>query len=234
VTGHEGYLTVGLYEDGQPGELFITMAKEGSTVGGLMDVIGTCTSMSLQYGVPLITLVDKFRHARFEPAGMTSNRDIPFAKSLIDYIFCWMGCQFIPGYAEKNTPNRTPAATENKNNTTAKQLVEKTKELAKTITEAKSKKDKPSKKKTAKTPVVEVRNTPKDRLSETGSRSKALVHAGVTEDDGTKGQKVMQEFNSQFQHFQDDAPACDICGSITVRNGTCYKCFNCGNSMGCS
>ena len=68
VVGHEGYLTVGLYEDGQPGELFITMAKEGSTVGGLMDVIGTCTSMSLQYGVPLITLVDKFRHARFEPA----------------------------------------------------------------------------------------------------------------------------------------------------------------------
>ncbi|MFZ0034121.1 MAG: vitamin B12-dependent ribonucleotide reductase, partial [Sedimentisphaerales bacterium] len=71
VAGHEGYLTVGLYEDGQPGELFITMAKEGSTVGGLMDVIGTCTSMALQYGVPLITLVDKFRHARFEPAGMT-------------------------------------------------------------------------------------------------------------------------------------------------------------------
>ena len=103
---------MGLYEDGQPGELFITMAKEGSTVGGLMDVIGTCTSMALQYGVPLITLVDKFRHARFEPAGMTSNKDIPFAKSLIDYIFCWMGCQFIPGYAEKNTPNRIPAPTD--------------------------------------------------------------------------------------------------------------------------
>jgi len=81
VTAHEGYLTVGLYEDGQPGELFITMAKEGSTVGGLMDVIGTVVSMALQYGVPLITLVDKFRHARFEPAGMTSNRDIPLQKA---------------------------------------------------------------------------------------------------------------------------------------------------------
>ena len=139
MAGHEGYLTVGLYEDGQPGELFITMAKEGSTVGGLMDVIGTCTSMALQYGVPLITLVDKFRHARFEPAGMTSNKDIPFAKSLIDYIFCWMGCQFIPGYAEKNTPNRSkPADGENKNSTTAKQLVEKTKDLAKKIAEAKT------------------------------------------------------------------------------------------------
>ena len=139
VAGHEGYLTVGLYEDGQPGELFITMAKEGSTVGGLMDVIGTCTSMALQYGVPLITLVDKFRHARFEPSGMTSNRDIPFAKSLIDYIFCWLGCQFIPGYADKNLPNRTTApAVESKTTTTAKELVEKTKDLAQKIAEAKA------------------------------------------------------------------------------------------------
>jgi len=135
VAGHEGYLTVGLYEDGQPGELFITMAKEGSTVGGLMDVIGTCTSMALQYGVPLITLVDKFRHARFEPSGMTSNRDIPFAKSLIDYIFCWLGCQFIPGYVDKNTPNRAAVSgtAENKSATTAKKLVEKTKDLAQKI-----------------------------------------------------------------------------------------------------
>jgi len=95
VAGHEGYLTVGLYKDGTPGELFITMAKEGSTVGGLMDVIGTCTSMTLQYGVPLKALCDKFRHARFEPSGMTSNKDIPFAKSLIDYIFTWMEDRFI-------------------------------------------------------------------------------------------------------------------------------------------
>jgi len=86
VAGHEGYLTVGLYEDGQPGELFITMAKEGSTLGGLMDVVGTCVSMSLQYGVPLITLVDKFRHARFEPSGMTSNNNIPVTMYLLRII----------------------------------------------------------------------------------------------------------------------------------------------------
>ncbi len=97
VAGHEGYLTVGLYEEGTPGELFITMAKEGSTVGGLMDVIGTQTSMALQYGVPVKTLCDKFRHARFEPSGMTSNPDIPFAKSLIDYIFTWIEERFVPG-----------------------------------------------------------------------------------------------------------------------------------------
>jgi ribonucleoside-diphosphate reductase alpha chain len=249
VANHEGYLTVGLYEDGQPGELFITMAKEGSTVGGLMDVIGTCTSMALQYGVPLITLVDKFRHARFEPAGMTSNRDIPFAKSVIDYIFCWMGCQFIPGYAEHNTPNRTASAGgENKNVTTARQVVEKTRDLAQKLAEVKAE---------VKEAKAKADEDDEDNCEETTKPSRivsippvlskveganrmagleALVTTGSSQlPDGTKADvAVMQQFNSQFQHFQDDAPACDICGSITVRNGTCYKCFNCGNSMGCS
>ena len=237
VAQHEGYLTVGLYEDGQPGELFITMAKEGSTVGGLMNVIGTCTSMALQYGVPLITLVDKFRHARFEPAGMTSNRDIPFAKSLIDYIFCWLGCQFIPGYAENNTPNRSPApAPDNKNTTTARQLVEKTKDLAQKIVEAKGKGAKSKTSRKSRTPVKEIAPAGKGRLSQFGDRIKELVTVGVSDSQSsTEGeQKAMQQFNAQFQHFQDDAPACDICGAITVRNGTCYKCYNCGNSMGCS
>lgn len=236
VTGHEGYLTVGLYEDGQPGELFITMAKEGSTVGGLMDVIGTCTSMALQYGVPLITLVDKFRHARFEPAGMTSNRDIPFAKSLIDYIFCWLGCQFIPGYAERNMPNRNQAPNTNKNNTTARQLVEKTKDLAQKIAEVKEvKAEKPSPR--AKALAISKQIIAKaDRFSNVEKQVEELVVATISE---TKSQtdmdaQTIQQFNGQFQHFQDDAPACDVCGSITVRNGTCYRCFNCGNSMGCS
>jgi ribonucleoside-diphosphate reductase alpha chain len=228
VAGHEGYLTVGLYEDGQPGELFVTMAKEGSTVGGLMDVIGTCTSMALQYGVPLITLVDKFRHARFEPAGMTSNREIPFAKSVIDYIFCWLGCQFIPGYADKNLPNRavSPSSKKesSKNNATAKELVEKTKGLTKKLAEVKSIKGKTSTSKASST---------NPRVTTLADRAVAMVTAAVS-DDGDKSVKVIQEFNAQFQHFQDDAPACDVCGSITVRNGTCYKCFNCGNSMGCS
>jgi ribonucleoside-diphosphate reductase alpha chain len=107
VAGHEGYLTVGLYDDGMPGELFITMAKEGSTIGGLMDSLGTATSVALQYGVPLNSMVRKFTHQRFEPAGMTTNRDIPFAKSLVDYIFRWLGMEFIPGYREANAPTTT-------------------------------------------------------------------------------------------------------------------------------
>jgi ribonucleoside-diphosphate reductase alpha chain len=242
VAGHEGYLTVGLYDDGQPGELFITMAKEGSTVGGLMDVVGTCVSMSLQYGVPLITLVEKFRHARFEPSGMTSNKNIPFAKSLIDYIFCWMGCQFIPGYAEKNTPNRGDSApTQTTTVTAAKQIVEKTQDLAKKIDQARSIRknnpQQPEKGGNGDNPAAS--GTAKALSSRftgemTAERVADLVNSILGSDTPGTDAVVMQQFNAQFDHFQDDAPACDICGSITVRNGACYKCFNCGNSMGCS
>ncbi len=105
IAGHEGYLTVGLFDDKQPGELFITMAKEGSTIGGLMDTIGTLVSLALQYGVPVEAMVKKFAHTRFEPSGFTKNPDIRNAKSIPDYIFRWMGNQFIAGYLEANNPN---------------------------------------------------------------------------------------------------------------------------------
>ena len=110
--GHEGYITVGLFEDNTPGEVFITMAKQGSTIGGLMDTIATLISLNLQYGVPLDAIVRKFEHMRFEPAGMTTNSDIPFAKSFVDYIVRWMGMQFSPGYREANAPKRESAAPE--------------------------------------------------------------------------------------------------------------------------
>ena len=105
IAGHEGYITVGLFDDKQPGEVFITMAKEGSTIGGLMDALGTMVSLSLQYGVLLEALVKKFAHTRYEPSGFTRNPDIPMAKSITDYIFRWLGCQFIEGYREANSPN---------------------------------------------------------------------------------------------------------------------------------
>jgi len=111
VGGHEGYITVGLYEDGSPGEVFITMAKEGSTIGGLMDTIATLVSVSLQYGVPVESLVRKFEHVRFEPSGMTRNHEIPMAKSLVDYIFRWLAMEFVAGYRAANAPKRSkPAA----------------------------------------------------------------------------------------------------------------------------
>src|SRR5207249_2887062 len=95
IGGHEGYITVGMYDDGAPGEIFITMAKEGSTISGLMDAFATAVSFNLQYGVPLQFLVDKFAHVRFEPSGWTGNQQIPYAKSIMDYIFRWLGAKFL-------------------------------------------------------------------------------------------------------------------------------------------
>ena len=96
IAGHEGYLTVGLFEDGQPGEIFLRMSKEGSTVSGMMDAFATAISVSLQYGVPLESLIRKFSHMRFEPAGFTGNKDVPMAKSITDYIFRWLAVKFLP------------------------------------------------------------------------------------------------------------------------------------------
>jgi ribonucleoside-diphosphate reductase alpha chain len=113
IAGHEGYITVGLYEDGQPGELFLTMAKEGSTISGFADAFAQAISYALQYGVPLQDLVDKFSHARFEPAGMTRNPDIRFAKSIVDYIFRWMAAKFLSRDAQyrAGVNNREETAT---------------------------------------------------------------------------------------------------------------------------
>lgn len=117
VSGHEGYITVGLYDDGKPGEIFLTMSKEGSTISGLMDSFATAISLTLQYGVPLEALVDKFTHMRFEPSGFTKNPEIPMAKSLVDYIFKWLGSKFLSaeekqaiGVISRDTDSVAPVA----------------------------------------------------------------------------------------------------------------------------
>ena len=217
VAGHEGYLTVGLYKDGQPGELFVTMAKEGSTVGGLMDAFGTCISMALQYGVPLGTLVDKFSHSRFEPAGMTSNPDIPFAKSLIDYIARWLGMSFLPGYREMYAPKR-PAKTKIEGDSGSD---------TSTVPPAlPAGIDRPV------LPSLEQR-TDLGRIPERIDEMINKINKAVPVTVGDRAQQ-MSAVNGQFSHFQSDAPVCDNCGSITVRNGNCYRCVNCGASHGCS
>jgi len=118
VGGHEGYITVGLYEDGQPGELFLTMAKEGSTISGFADAFAQAISYALQYGVPLQDLVDKFSHVRFEPSGMTRNPDIRFAKSIVDYIFRWLAAKFLSAEAQYHAGLNVPEVV-----TTPEQLV---------------------------------------------------------------------------------------------------------------
>ena len=104
IAGHEGYITVGLYEDGMPGEIFVRMAKEGSIISGLMDSFATAISLALQHGVPLKLLVDKFKHTRFEPSGLTGNQDIPRATSIMDYMFRWLGRKFLASPPAEQLP----------------------------------------------------------------------------------------------------------------------------------
>jgi ribonucleoside-diphosphate reductase alpha chain len=208
IAGHEGYLTVGLYDDGRPGELFITMSTEGSTIGGLMDSLGTATSVALQYGVPIESLVTKFSHQRFEPAGMTENSDIPIAKSLVDYIFRWMGMQFVPGYREEHAPRR-PGSRDGS-------LDGHTRHPAPLVVERRRPGD--------ETEHADDRAAP-TTIHFTRTRTEVDVIAG-----GTNAAGML----SKYMEDVSDAPACDVCGNVTVRSGTCHKCLNCGNSMGCS
>jgi len=203
IAGHEGYLTVGLFEDHQPGELFITMAKEGSTIGGLMDSIGTLTSMALQYGVPLETLVRKFAHQRFEPSGFTKNPDIRNAASITDYVFRWMALQFIPGYRAAAAANRAqpelgiPGL-----------LEEEKKRVNRPVRELALAED---------SEIIDVK--------EPGNGSHERKPGPA---------RTVKSLSDTVAHFQQDAPTCPNCGHVAVRNGACYKCLNCGESLGCS
>jgi ribonucleoside-diphosphate reductase alpha chain len=235
VAGHEGYITVGLYDDGRPGELFITMAKEGSTIGGLMDAFGTAVSIALQYGVPLELLVRKFSYMRFEPMGHTPNPDIRIASSVVDYIFRWLGMTFLPGYREAMLGARAAA-------------------------ESAAAKGGAPPAAAGEEPASGPRPGPASPLGAQGPSSGAngvAAHAarggdhrnGTAVSNGTDlehwlrragvapaalpGEKFALQ-NEQFAHFQADAPPCDLCGNITVRSGNCYLCHVCGNSMGCS
>jgi ribonucleoside-diphosphate reductase alpha chain len=245
--------TVGLFEDGTPGELFITMAKEGSTIGGLMDVIGTETSLALQYGVPLEALVNKFSHARFEPSGWTSNPDIPHAKSVVDYIFRFLGITFIEGYREANAPNRdlghgpmtqtheeTPTSSEVK--AAAGTLPTVAAAATSAATTGSSAQAAPATSGTnghgTNGHAAEAKATePKENGHANGNGHGKVTNRLVTLLPTLKPSTALGTPTSrsqQFAGFQSDAPACDSCGAITVRNGNCYLCHNCGQSMGCS
>jgi len=216
IAGHEGYITVGLYESGMPGELFIQMSKEGSTIGGLMDGIGTLTSLALQYGVPLDALVRKFAHVRFEPSGFTKNAEIRNAASIIDYVFRWMGIQFIPDYRKSANPQTRQA------------------ELAIPGLQEEIKKQVnrpvPELEVTGDTDFVDVQSRPRPNANGNGN-GKSNGHRPRTEPAEPRAVKTL---NDSVAHFQQDAPTCPNCGHVAVRNGACYKCFNCGDSLGCS
>jgi ribonucleoside-diphosphate reductase alpha chain len=169
IGGHEGYITVGMYDDAQPGEIFLVMAKEGSTISGLMDSFATAISLALQYGVPLRVLIDKFSHVRFEPSGHTGNQEVPYAKSIVDYIFRWLASKFLN----------------------------------------------------------------KDEQAQAGVHvSEGPPQPGHLTVVAKPAADPMNDFKSMYA--LDDAPSCANCGSIMVRNGSCYKCINCGETSGCS
>ena len=206
IAGHEGYITVGMFEDGQPGELFVQMQKEGSTLGGLMDTVGALTSMALQYGVPLDSMVRKFAHQRFEPSGFTKNPDIRTATSITDYVFRWLGCQFIKGYKEATSPNKGQAELPMK-------------ELAELD------------KKALNRPVPELERTSEKEIIDVISHAGGseghphISQAGTTHADRLK---------SALGHMYMDT-TCSNCGSSKViRAGACGCCTECGTSQGCS
>lgn len=190
IGGHEGYLTVGLYDNGQPGEVFIKMSKEGTVISGLMDAFATSVSVALQYGVPLKALVNKFVHMRFEPSGFTNNPRIRIAKSLIDYIFRWMAMKFLSPDEQLSVGlNAVPE-------------------------------------------TVEVEKEPAVVSTEMAPPTEPIamqMKFGETKEVGHIGNAAAQTYVAQ-----SDAPICDTCGSIMVRNAACYKCPNCGGSSGCS
>jgi ribonucleoside-diphosphate reductase alpha chain len=246
IAGHEGYLTVGLYDDGMPGELFITMAKEGSTIGGLMDSLGTATSVALQYGVPIESLVAKFTHQRFEPAGMTTNSDIPFAKSLVDYIFRWMGMQFITGYRDANAPQRGTDASALPGTSALHAEPSNSPSLR---NEALSPDFKPAGAGSARltedpswntAPALSPPRSPSPAAAPSAAAAWAALSgpAAAAQPGAGHARRIITSVETATltiaMESVGDAPACDVCGTITVRSGTCYKCLNCGNSMGCS
>ncbi|HXR47946.1 MAG TPA: hypothetical protein VN784_10960, partial [Candidatus Limnocylindrales bacterium] len=219
IAGHEGYLTVGLFEDKQPGELFITMAKEGSTIGGLMDSIGTLTSLALQYGVPLEALIKKFAHQRFEPSGFTKNPDIRNASSIIDYVFRWLGYQFVPGYPENGGAARAQAELH----------------IPGLDQEVKKKINRP----VSDLPISD----DTDLLFGAGRSLEPKGQGNGNAQGGGNGGghsqnpssvRTIDPLSQSVAHFQSDAPTCPKCGHVAVRNGACFKCLNCGESLGCS
>ena len=184
IAGHEGYITIGLFEDNAPGELFLVMAKEGSTISGFADAFAQAVSYALQYGVPLPVLIDKFSHVRFEPSGMTKNPDVRVAKSIVDYIFRWMATKFMSQEEQYLAGVNVRTGVESTSNQLA-----------------------------IETPTA----------------------FGDSVSDATESDEEVGSRGAPFAIQNDqDAPPCSTCGAIMIRNGSCYKCVNCGATSGCA
>ncbi len=262
IAGHEGYITVGLYPDGQPGEIFLKMAKEGSTISGLMDTLATSVSLALQYGVPLKDVVNKFAHVRFEPSGFTGNPEIPIAKSLVDYIFRWMGSRFLApeDKGALGLIDRSQVVSDAPSAFGASALRPRADEgitaqgeaLRAPAAPAAPAPAAPAADDAIKASTTSVATAVSATVATSIAKDGLTVlatgsgngHAAGSAAGGTKNGSGLAAIASALGgsfggpkvsfSAQADAPSCAECGSIMIRNGSCYKCLNCGSTSGCS
>jgi ribonucleoside-diphosphate reductase alpha chain len=243
IAGHEGYITVGLYPTGQPGEIFIKMAKEGSTVSGLMDSFATSISLALQHGVPLRVLCEKFAHLRFEPSGWTGNEQIGYAKSLMDYIFRWLNLRFLSGtqltlFAGLGaspapqlpaSPTLLPDAEPDEDDAPVpqSQLAKLAEEVARRLHNVGGPSVGATPAGMGYGPSAGGAIAPETRAA---APSMAPTHGPSLRDRGIyHASDAMRDM-----YDMGDAPSCHTCGAIMVRNGSCYRCMSCGSTSGCS
>ncbi len=233
IAGHEGYITVGLYANGQPGEIFIKMAKEGSTVSGLMDAFATSVSLALQHGVPLKVLCEKFAHTRFEPSGWTGNEQIGYAKSLMDYIFRWLSLRFLSGTQLTLFAGLAPQAPQlaappsmMPESEAEEEAVASQEHLAKLAQE-----------------VARRLNQASGQAGGTSGGGGIAAESRAWQASASASSEVPELKDRGVYHAADamrgmyemgDAPSCSTCGAIMVRNGSCYRCMSCGSTSGCS
>jgi len=249
IAGHEGYITVGLYPTGQPGEIFIKMAKEGSTVSGMLDSFATAISLALQHGVPLRVLCEKFAHTRFEPSGWTGNEQIGYAKSLMDYIFRWLNLRFLSGeqltlfagLAPQPAPLPTPptllpeAEPEDERGISQGQLARLAEEVARKLNQVGSQtgagaQGSPGLGNAGMGSTSSPEGGIAPEVGAAGSSTASPTHGPVLQDRGVyHASDAMRDL-----YDMGDAPSCGVCGAIMVRNGSCYRCMSCGSTSGCS
>jgi ribonucleoside-diphosphate reductase alpha chain len=236
IAGHEGYITVGLYPNGQPGEIFIRMAKEGSTVSGLMDAFATSVSLALQHGVPLKVLCEKFAHTRFEPSGWTGNEQIGYAKSLMDYMFRWLNLRFLSGeqmtlFAGLGMSPKAPAlpaspslipendVEEERAASSQGNLARLAEEVARRLSQVSGHGGVSAGGGGGIAPEAQPRQAVSSSSHVPTLQDRGLYHAA-------DAMRTMYDMG--------DAPSCNVCGAIMVRNGSCYRCMSCGSTSGCS
>jgi ribonucleoside-diphosphate reductase alpha chain len=239
LNGHEGYITVGLYPTGQPGEIFIKMAKEGSTVSGMMDSFATSISLALQHGVPLKVLCAKFAHTRFEPSGWTGNPQIGLATSLMDYIFRWLDLRFLSGTQMTlfsglasqasqlpASPSMAPETEPYQDTYAQSHLAQLAEEVAKRLNQVSS---------SAGSFAGSGIGPSGGGIAPEAQADPAYASANAAQPPHLHDRGIYHAADAMREMYEmGDAPSCPTCGAIMVRNGSCHRCMSCGTTNGCS